>query len=136
MQRARTGSAASLRYGGHRRPVLEFRQTGVAPLVAGRPMIGRTFAATSEQCLVPALAPGYVVVLDNVAAHKGDGVRQAIAAAGASVLYLPPYSPDLLRKAAALTKEELWSTIAASSTPAPQPSAPTISVTAHTFHVR
>jgi transposase len=65
-----------------------------------------------------------VFVLDNLAAHKIDGVRQAIAAAGASVLDLPPYSPDLnpieqlfaklkalLRKAAARTKEELWSTI-------------------------
>jgi transposase len=44
--------------------------------------------------LAPALAPGDVV-LDNRAAHKSDGVRQAIAAAGASILYLPPYSPDL-----------------------------------------
>ena len=63
-------------------------------------------------------------MLDNLAAHKVDGVRQALAAAGASLLYLPPYSPDLnpieqlfaqlkalLRKAAARTKEELWSTI-------------------------
>jgi transposase len=73
---------------------------------------------------MPALAPGDVVVLDNLAAHKVDGVRQAIAAAGASLLYLPPYSPDLnpieqlfaklkalLRKAAARTKDALWSTI-------------------------
>ena len=64
------------------------------------------------------------MVLDNLAAHKGDGVRQAIAAAGASLLYLPPYSPDLnpieqlfaklkalLRKAAARTRDELWPTI-------------------------
>ena len=64
------------------------------------------------------------MVLGNLAAHKVDGVRQAIAAAGASILYLPPYSPDLnpieqlfaklkalLRKAAARTKDELWSTI-------------------------
>jgi transposase len=63
-------------------------------------------------------------VLDNLAAHKVDGVRQAIAAAGASILYLPPYSPDLnpieqlfaklkalLRKAAARTKDELWQAI-------------------------
>jgi transposase len=60
-------------------------------------------------------------VLDNLAAHKVDGVRQAIQAAGASILYLPPYSPDLnpieqlfaklktlLRKAATRTKHELW----------------------------
>ena len=64
------------------------------------------------------------MVLDNLAAHKVDGVSQAIAAAGASILYLPPYSPDLnpmeqlfaklkalLRKAAARTRDALWSTI-------------------------
>jgi transposase len=65
------------------------------------------------------------VVLDNLAAHKVDGIRQAIAAAGASILYLPPYSPDLnpieqlfaklkalLRKTAARTKDDLWAAIA------------------------
>ena len=101
------------------------RQSGIlAPLVLDGPMTGLAFRAYVEQCLAPALAPGDVVVLDNLAAHKIDGVRQAIAAAGASILYLPPYSPDfnpieqlfaklkaLLRKAAARTKEELWSTI-------------------------
>jgi transposase len=101
------------------------RQTGiVAPLVLDGPMTGLAFRAYVEQCLAPALAPDDVVVLDNLAAHKIDGVRQAIAAAGASVLYLPPYSPDLnpieqlfaklkalLRKAAARTKQQLWSTI-------------------------
>ena len=101
------------------------RQTGiVAPLVLDGPMTGTAFRAYVEQFLAPALAPGDVVVLDNLAAHKVDGVRQAIAAAGASILYLPPYSPDLnpieqlfaklkalLRKAAARTKDELWSTI-------------------------
>jgi transposase len=101
------------------------RQTGlVAPLVLDGPMTGRAFCAYVEQCLAPALAPGDVVVLDNLAAHRIDGVRQAIAAAGASILYLPPYSPDLnpieqlfaklkalLRKVAARTKEDLWSTI-------------------------
>ena len=82
------------------------------------------FRAYVEQFLAPALAPGDVVVLDNLAAHKVDGVRQAIAAADASILYLPPYSPDLnpieqlfaklkalLRKAAARTKDALWSII-------------------------
>jgi transposase len=101
------------------------RQTGlVAPLVLDGPMTGRAFCAYVEQCLAPALAPGDVGVLDNLAAHRIDGVRQAIAAAGASILYLPPYSPDLnpieqlfaklkalLRKVAARTKEDLWSTI-------------------------
>jgi transposase len=101
------------------------RQAGIiAPLVLDGPMTGITFRAYVEQFLAPALAPGDVVVLDNLAAHKVDGVRQAIAAAGASILYLPPYSPDLnpieqlfaklkalLCKAAARTKDELWSTI-------------------------
>jgi transposase len=96
----------------------------IAPLVLDGPMTGITFRAYVEQFLTPALRPGDVVVLDNLAAHKVDGVRQAIAAAGASLLYLPPYSPDLnpieqlfaklkalLRKAATRTKGELWSTI-------------------------
>jgi transposase len=96
----------------------------VAPLVLDGPMTGPAFRAYVEQFLAPALAPGDVVVLDNLAAHKVEGVRQAIAAAGASVLYLPPYSPDLnpieqlfaklkalLRKAAARTKEALWRAI-------------------------
>ena len=74
--------------------------------------------------LAPALSPDDVVVMDNLAAHKVAGVREAIRAAGASVLYLPPYSPDLnpieqlfaklkalLRKAAARTHEALWTTI-------------------------
>ena len=101
------------------------RQTGIiAPLVLDGPITGVAFCAYVEQCLAPALAPGDVVVLDNLAAHKVDGVRQAIAAAGASILYLPPYSPDLnpieqlfaklkalLRQAAARTKEDLWSII-------------------------
>ena len=96
----------------------------VAPLVLDGPMTGPAFCAYVEQFLAPALAPGDVVVLDNLAAHKVKGVRQAIAAAGASVLYLPPYSPDLnpieqlfaklkalLRKAAARTQHELWQAI-------------------------
>jgi transposase len=105
--------------------VAGLRQSGViAPLVLDGPMTGPAFRAYVAQSLAPALAPGDVVVLDNLAAHKVDGVRQAIAAAGASLLYLPPYSPDLnpieqlfaklkalLRKAAARTRDELWSTI-------------------------
>jgi transposase len=105
--------------------VAGLRQSGiVAPLVLDGPMTGTAFRAYVEQFLAPALRPGDVVVLDNLAAHKIDGVRQAIAAAGASLLYLPPYSPDLnpieqlfaklktlLRKAAARTRDELWQTI-------------------------
>jgi transposase len=87
-------------------------------------MTGPAFRAYVEQSLAPALAPGDVVVLDNLAAHKVKGVRQAIAAAGAALLSLPPYSPDLtpieqlfaklkalLRKLAARTRDELWRAI-------------------------
>jgi transposase len=105
--------------------VAGLRQTGViAPLVLDGPMTGTAFRAYVEQFLAPALRPGDVVVLDNLAAHKVHGVRQAIAAAGAAILYLPPYSPDLnpieqlfaklkalLRKAAARTRDELWQAI-------------------------
>jgi transposase len=96
----------------------------VAPLVLDGPMRGAVFRAYVEQMLAPVLLPGDVVVLDNLAAHKVAGVREAIQAAGASLLYLPPYSPDLnpieqlfsklkalLRKAAARTKEALWTAI-------------------------
>jgi len=52
------------------------------------------FLAFVEQVLGPRLEPGHLVILDNLGAHKVDGVRQAIESRGASVLYLPPYSPD------------------------------------------
>lgn len=105
--------------------VAGLRATGIiAPLVLDGPMTGEALRAYVEQFLAPALSPGDVVVVDNLAAHKVAGVREAIAAVGASVLYLPPYSPDLnpieqvfaklkalLRKAAARTKEKLWTTI-------------------------
>jgi transposase len=97
------------------------RQSGViAPLVLDGPMTGPAFKAYVEQLLAPALSPGDVVVLDNLAVHKVDGVRQAIATVGAFILYLPPYSPDLnpieqlfaklkalLRKTTARTKDAL-----------------------------
>jgi transposase len=68
------------------------RQGGIiAPLVLDGPMTGPAFRAYIEQFLAPALDPGDVVVLDNLAAHKVEGVRQAIAAAGAST----PLSPAL-----------------------------------------
>jgi transposase len=71
------------------------RQSGIiAPLVLDGPMTGAAFRAYVEQALAPALQPG-VVVMDNLAAHKMAGVEEAIATAGASLLYLPPYSPDL-----------------------------------------
>lgn len=105
--------------------VAGLRSTGIlAPLVLGGPMTGAAFRAYVEQFLAPSLSPGDVVVMDNLAAHKVAGVREAIAAARASILYLPPYSPDLnpieqmfaklkaaLRSAAARTRDSLWDTI-------------------------
>lgn len=96
-----------------------------APMVLDGPMTGGWFLAYVEQVLVPTLRPGDVVILDNLAAHKNAAIRAAIEAAGASLRFLPPYSPDLnpienafaklkalLRKAAARTIDELWTTIA------------------------
>ena len=57
-------------------------------------MNGETFLAWVRQGLAPTLRPGAVVILDNLATHKIQGVRQAIEAVGARLLYLPPYSPD------------------------------------------
>lgn len=96
----------------------------VTPLVLDGPMTGERFLAYVEQMLAPSITPGDVVVMDNLAAHKVAGVREAIRAAGASVLYLPPYSPDLnpieqlfaklkslLRTAAARTRDALWEAV-------------------------
>src|SRR5215212_11277233 len=65
-----------------------------APLVLDGPMTGPAFLAYVEQMLVPTLARGDIVIMDNLPAHKVTGVRAAIEAAGAELLYLPPYSPD------------------------------------------
>ena len=53
------------------------------------------FLAYLDHCLCPQLRPGDVVVMDNLSSHKVKGVRERIQAAGAELLYLPPYSPDL-----------------------------------------
>ena len=58
------------------------------------PTDGDVFLAYLEQVLCPQLQPGDVVVMDNLAAHKVDGVRDLIQGAGAELRYLPPYSPD------------------------------------------
>ena len=65
-----------------------------APCVIDGPMNGNAFLAYVEQVLAPSLKPGDIVVLDNLSAHKVPSVREAIEAAGARLLYLPPYSPD------------------------------------------
>lgn len=95
----------------------------VAPMVLDGPINGAAFQAYVDHVLVPELRPGDVVVMDNLGSHKGAGVRAAIEAAGAKLLYLPPYSPDfnpienafsklkaLLRTAAERT-EGLWAVI-------------------------
>ena len=72
------------------------RSTGlIAPLVVDGAMTGDIFRAWVRQQLVKVLTPGDIVVMDNLPAHKVAGVREAIEAADAEVLYLPPYSPDL-----------------------------------------
>jgi hypothetical protein len=65
-----------------------------APMVLDGPMDGEAFRACVEQALAPALRPGDIVIMDNLPAHKVHGVREAIEAVGASLQYLPPYSPD------------------------------------------
>ena len=67
----------------------------VAPTVIDGPMNGDAFREYVQQQLVPALRPGDVVIMDNLAAHKAAGVREAIEGVGARLVYLPPYSPDL-----------------------------------------
>ena len=72
------------------------RTTGLtAPMVVDGAINGDLFRAYVEQVLAPTPKPGDVVVMDNLSSHKVAGVREAIRAAGADVLYLPPYSPDL-----------------------------------------
>ena len=66
-----------------------------APCLFDGPINGERFRAWVEQALVPTLKPGDVVVLDNLGSHKGKAVRHAIRAAGAHLLFLPAYSPDL-----------------------------------------
>jgi transposase len=67
----------------------------VAPMVIDGAMTGDLFVAYVRQVLVPELRAGDVVVMDNLASHKRVAAVRAIEAAGASVAYLPPYSPDL-----------------------------------------
>jgi transposase len=87
-------------------------------------MDGQGFLTYVEMILVPSLSEGDIVVMDNLPAHKVDGVRELIEVAKARLVYLPPYSPDLnpidmafaklkalLRKAAARTRDALWDKI-------------------------
>ena len=73
-----------------------WRVTGLtAPGVFDGAIDGESFRAYIEQILVPTLQPGDIVIADNLGAHKVAGIRRAIQAAGATLWYLPPYSPDL-----------------------------------------
>ena len=66
-----------------------------APLLIDGPLDGEMFLAYVKECLGPTLQPGDLVICDNLASHKVAGVRAALAAQGAELLYLPAYSPDL-----------------------------------------
>ena len=101
------------------------RQDSVtAPFVLDGPINGEWFRAYVEQVLVPTLRPGDIVVMDNLGSHKGEDVRKMIEAAGATLSFLPPYSPDLnpiemmfaklkalLRKADERSVTSLWKRI-------------------------
>jgi transposase len=66
-----------------------------APCVFNGPINGECFLLYVEQILVPCLKPGDIVIMDNLGSHKAKATRAAIRAAGARLLFLPPYSPDL-----------------------------------------
>ena len=69
-------------------------QQRLAGVAIESPTDGDVFLAFVEQVLGPRLQPGHLVILDNLSAHKVEGVRQLIESRGAQLLYLPPYSPD------------------------------------------
>ncbi|WP_394662266.1 IS630 family transposase [uncultured Sphingomonas sp.] len=105
--------------------VAGLRRTGmVAPMVLDGPINRDAFVAYVRQVLVPGLSPGDIVIMDNLSSHKAPAARDAIEAAGARLLFLPPYSPDFnpieqafsklkahLRKAAERTIHGLWDAI-------------------------
>lgn len=95
-----------------------------APFLLEGPMDGLAFKTYVTEVLAPTLQPGDIVVMDNLQTHKVEGIRTAIESVGATVLYLPPYSPDfnpieqafsklkaLLRKAAERTIDSLWNAV-------------------------
>ncbi len=95
-----------------------------APMVIDGAMNGEVFLAYVQKLLCPTLRAGDIVIADNLSSHKVAGVKEAIAARGATILYLPPYSPDLnpieklfaklkalLRKAGERTVDALWAQI-------------------------
>ena len=104
--------------------VAGLRQDGiVAPFVLDGPINRQAFETYVARVLVPELRPGDLVIMDNLSSHKGQRVRKLIEAVGASLRYLPPYSPinpienafaklkALLRKAVERTVKGLWTAI-------------------------
>ena len=96
----------------------------IAPFVIDQPMNGEIFTQYVRQYLVPELRPGDIVILDNLSSHKGGEATRLVEACGATMIFLPPYSPDfnpiemafaklkaLLRKAAERTRDALWDRI-------------------------
>ena len=96
----------------------------IAPFVLSGPINRDAFETYVEKVLAPELRPGDIVVMDNLSSHKGPRARQLVEAAGATLLFLPPCSPDfnpienafarlkaMLRKAAERTVDGLWSAI-------------------------
>lgn len=96
----------------------------VAPFVIGQPMNREIFTQYVAQILAPTLRPGDIVILDNLSSHKGERIETLIQQCGASLLFLPPYSPDLnpiemafaklkerLRQAGERTWQTLWERI-------------------------
>jgi len=76
--------------------IAALRQDGIAaPCLFDGPVNGQLFLAWVRESLVPALKPGQIVIMDNLGSHRGKAVRQAIRQAGAKLLFLPKYSPDL-----------------------------------------
>lgn len=102
--------------------IAALRHDGIgAPMVLDGAMDGAAFVAYVRQFLCPTLRAGDIVIADNLSSHKVAGVRDAIEAVGASICYLPPYSPDLnpiekmfsklkalLRRAGPRTVDALW----------------------------
>lgn len=109
---------------GHRKTttlVAGLRLTGIAPMVLDRPINGDWFEAYVAQALVPELRPGDIVIMDNLSSHKRIAVRERIEAAGSTLRFPSPYSPDfnpiekafsrlkaMLRKAGERTVSGLW----------------------------
>jgi len=119
-----------------------------APFVLDGPINGAWFRAYVEQVLFPTLHPGDVVIMDNLDSQRGKAVRQAIRKAGAHLIFLPPYSPDLnpieqvfaklktlLRKAAERTVETTWRRIGQLLDQFDPTSAQTTSSTPDTLHL-